>query len=700
MASLDDPLTTLSGVGPRIAARLAAAGLECIEDLLYNLPRAYQDRRELVPLASLVVGQEATTEGTVVRVRRLGRPRRRRLEVELASAEGEETLLWCIWFHGHQGIDLSRGDRIFVGGVPQLYEERLQLSHPFLRRADAAAPGIEPVYGRIAGVAPGLLRRLSATAVQQVQPLPELLPTELAAELELPTLRDALAMLHRLPGAEEPSGAAESLLEAHPARRRLAFEELFGLQLALGLSRERWSGRRAWPCVLAPSDAQALRRALPFELTSGQQDALRTILKACALERPLRCLFCGDVGSGKTVVFAHACLAAVSAARQVAVLAPTALLARQHHERLRALLGPLGVDVRLLSAHTEAAERRGLERDLRAGRPLLVVGTHALLERAMPRLALLVIDEQQRFGVAQRAALTARVENERVPHLLVVSATPIPRSLALAAHGDLDLTLLTELPPGRVPVQTRWLRRATLRQCKEARQELAAALAEEQQVFVVCPRIAAAEGAGSTSASSAEQTAAALERLHPADVGVLHGGLDGAQRDRVLSSFRRGEHRILVATTMVEVGIDVPRAALMVVEEADRFGLAQLHQLRGRVGRGAGQQACCLLLSAAAPESLAGRRLAQLVATHDGFAIAEADLALRGPGELLGHEQSGWRWLRVAEPWRLPELLDRAGHAARELLCRDPMLAQRPELLAELDRRWGAKAMVRARHAR
>jgi len=687
------PLTVLKGVGPRVADRLRDRGLETVEDLLHLLPLEYLDRRQITPLSRLVVGQHATTSGVVVRVSNRRARRLRMVEVTLAEEEGGKPLLWCVWFRAYPGLGdrFRQGERYTVSGSVQRYRDQLQMPHPDVIEAEGA--GLRCRYPEIEGVAPRLVERLCCEACRRFAPeLAEGVPTSVARELGLPDVAEAVRLLH-LQGPE-PDAAELELLQRgeHPAHRRLVFDELFSLQLAVALRRAAWGERTAHPCLLGESTDARLRGLLPFRLTSAQERAVAQLRSDIAAGRPMHRLLQGDVGSGKTVVAFFAAAAAMDSGLQAAVMAPTEILARQHFQTMEPWVRALGWHVALITASTPRGVRESLLALADAGQIQLLVGTHALLSPrvSLPNLGMAVVDEQHRFGVLQRVRLRERPVDQPLPHLLLMTATPIPRSLALAVYGDLDLSVLDEKPPGRRPPATRLFMGPRR---DEAYTPVRRQLEAGRQVFVVCPLVEHSEQLELADAVGMAERLRQLFGEHR--VGLVHGRLSSQERSAVMDSFRRHEIDLLVATTVIEVGIDVPRASTMVVEHAERFGLAQLHQLRGRVGRG-DEDSLCLLLSDAEPESPAGQRLAVMVRTHDGFEIAEADLRQRGPGEVFGTRQAGLPRFRFADLRSHMQLLSQAQSYAMAVVQRDPKLELPEHRQAHLvmQRRWEGIALV------
>jgi ATP-dependent DNA helicase RecG len=692
-AEAAEGLRSLPGVGPALERRFATKGIQTPQDLLLFLPIGYEDRRDVREIRELVEGETATVRGTVewASVRR-GRRGRRILEARLRGdgsegvAEGEGAVLVCTWFRAHPGLVrlLQVGARVLATGTATRYRGQLQMTHPAVLLDDGArdGAGVRCRYPAVDGVAPGVVAKLCARACERAADgAHDALPESLAARLGLPSLPEALRTIHLAPdgsgGGERAAPSSEELAAlargGHPAQERLVLGELFGLQLQVELRRRAWGELSAPPCPISDEGRRRLGTCFPFELTGAQRRVLEEIWGDLGSGRPMHRLLQGDVGSGKTAVAFGAALAAIECGHQVAVMAPTEILARQHHEVMAGCCRRIGRNAALLTAATPRASRESILALARGGRGIdLLVGTHALLARSLdlPRLALVVVDEQHRFGVLQRARLRGKGEAAGAcPHLLVMTATPIPRTLAHALHGDLDLSLLDEKPPGRVPVRTRVFVRG---EREAALGRVGAALLAGRRVFVVCPLV---EESDAIEAADAVGTARELgARFGEGRVGLVHGRMAPEARARALREFREGAVELLVATTVIEVGIDIPRAGMMVVLHADRFGLAQLHQLRGRVGRDEGESEC-LLLTEAPEGSEAAHRLAILARTSDGFVVAEADLEHRGPGELFGTRQAGVPRLRFADLARHRALLERARDEARRLLERDPELA-------------------------
>ncbi|HET7371298.1 MAG TPA: ATP-dependent DNA helicase RecG [Gammaproteobacteria bacterium] len=675
------PITVLKGVGGKLAERLAKLRIETLQDLLFHLPLRYEDRTRIVPIGSLRPGNTAVVEGEVQLSETVFRGRRSLL-TRIGDGSGALTLRF-FHFSAAQAAMLKRGVRVRCYGEARPGKITLEMIHPEYRIVSAGATleeSLTPIYPTTEGLGQPRLRGLTAQALARLEAggltLPDWLPETSLARAEYPALRDAVLYLHNPP----PDADCEQLTSGtHPAQRRLAFEELLAHHLSLKRLRVASDRRRAWPLPDGGKLRQRFLERLPFELTAAQQRVDREVRHDLAADRPMMRLVQGDVGSGKTVMAALAVLAAVAAGRQAAVMAPTELLAEQHFHNFNNWLEPLGIQVAWLSGTLGAAARRQAQAATGSGKAAVIVGTHALFQAGVEfaDLALIVIDEQHRFGVHQRLALREKGEREgRHPHQLIMTATPIPRTLAQTAYADLDTSVIDELPPGRQPVKTVVMPESRRNDIVES---LTRALREGRQAYWVCPLIEESEV---LECQAAEDTAAKLtEALPEWRVGLAHGRMKPAERKAVMAAFKQGKVHLLVATTVIEVGVDVPNASLMIIENAERLGLAQLHQLRGRVGRGSAESSCVLLyrgrLSAAARARLNAMR-----ETTDGFEIARRDLALRGPGEVLGTRQTGTLQLKIADIMRDEALLPWVQRVAGELLTRQP------ESVAALIRRW------------
>ena len=673
-----DPLaksvSALRGVGPALARKLAERGLSTLQDLWLHLPRGYEDRTTLSAIRDLQPGVAAQVEGRVAAVER-GFRYRPLLRVALADERRGTLVLRFFHFRAQQVAQFAVGARVRAFGTARPGQHGLEMVHPSYRivvdDAQALADALDPVYPAIEGVGPATLRKL---VVQALEGLPaaaelELLPAEWLRPLGLPPLREAILTLHA-----PPRDADLAALQAgvHPAQRRLALEELLAHQL--GLRRQRLSLQAQGARALACNEGlvERLRAALPFALTTAQARVYAQLREDLRQPRPMLRLVQGDVGSGKTVVAAMAALLAVADGRQAALMAPTELLAEQHMANLRGWLAPLGIRVAWLAGKVTGRSRASALAEVVSGEAQVVVGTHALMQQGVQfhDLALAIVDEQHRFGVHQRLALRDKGRGG-IPHQLVMTATPIPRTLAMSAYADLDVSAIDELPPGRTPV-------TTIALASERRPELVerirAACAEGRQAYWVCTLI---DDSDEVEAQAAQTTFDALQAALPGlRIALVHGRQKPAEKQATMRAFKQGEIDLLVATTVIEVGVDVPNASLMVIENAERLGLAQLHQLRGRVGRGSAASSCVLLYQGPL-SAMARERLDTLRQTSDGFAIAEKDLALRGPGELLGTRQTGLAAFRIADLARDADLLPEVHALADRLLREAPALADR-----------------------
>jgi ATP-dependent DNA helicase RecG len=655
------PITALKGVGTRIAPMLEKVAGPLVRDVLYVAPQRLV-RRTLVKAAMAPEGEEATLVVTIESVQRPGRqglPWR----VRAFDDTGFVTLVFFRW----NGPPLNEahpvGARRVVSGKVERseFDHALQIIHPdYFLPADRVAevPESEAIYPATTGLASRSVRRFALEALARAPELPEWQDAAWLAKQRWPAWRAAFEALHH------PVSEAELSLQS-PARRRLAYDELFAHQLALA---QRKSARRAQPAAkIAASDlADRVEADLPFKLTGAQVRSLSEIRADLASGERMSRLVQGDVGSGKTVVAMLAMTDVAAAGMQSALMAPTEILARQHYETLAGPLASHGMKAVLLTGRDKGAGRAEKLAALAGGSAAVAVGTHALFQDdvAFHALALTVIDEQHRFGVGERARLQAKGE---AAHLIAMSATPIPRTLELTVFGDLDVSRIDQKPPGRTPVATRAV---PMPRVGEIVQRLRTAVAGGAQAFWICPLVSESENA---DLAAAEGRAAQLRQLFGAKVGLVHGRLPAADKDHVMAEFAEGRLAVLVATTVVEVGVDVPAATIMVIEQAERFGLAQLHQLRGRVGRGKGESACVLLYDPPLSE-IAMTRLDILRRTDDGFEIAEKDLELRGGGDPLGLKQSGFPAYRLADPAAHRDLIATAADDARLLLARDPGL--------------------------
>lgn len=681
--SLDDPVTRLKGVGPKLEEQLAKLRIGTIGDLLFHLPLRYQDRTRLTPIGALRPHDEALVEGTI-EAQQIVYGRRRSLVCRVSDGTGAVYLRF-FYFGRAQQNRLASGQRVRCFGEARRGPKALEMVHPECQVVDpdAAPPVAEaltPIYPTTEGLQQGRLRKLTEQALEVLaggegMPARELVPDAVIKTLDLPQLAEALAYVHRPPPS---ASTAELAALTHPAQRRLVFEELLAHQISL--RRLRANARDFDAPAVTPGPLRGrLLDELGFELTGAQRRVIGEIEADLASGVPMLRLLQGDVGAGKTAVAAAIATTPLERGYQVALMAPTELLAEQHARTLNAWFAPLGIDVVLLTSRLGKAQRAPVLSRLAEATPIVAVGTHALFQSEVTygRLGLIVVDEQHRFGVDQRLALRDKGATDGFrPHQLIMTATPIPRTLAMTAYADLDVSVLDELPPSRQPVRTVVLSESRRSEIVE---RIAAACAEGRQVYWVCPLIEESEVLDHQAATdTAEQLTAALPTLR---IGLVHGRLPDRDKDAAMGAFAAGDTDLLVATTVIEVGVDVPNASLMVIENAERLGLSQLHQLRGRVGRGS-EQADCVLLYRGPLSPMARERLKVMRETTDGFVIADRDLTLRGPGELLGTRQAGASQFRIADLSRDAALLVDVQQAA------NVMLEHYPEQASGLVRRW------------
>ena len=681
--TLSDPVTSLSGAGARLGEKLSRIGIEKIHDLLFHLPYRYIDRTRLTPIGALRPGHDAYIQAEI-ELTQVRQGRRRSLLCRISDGTGA-LLLRFFYFSRAQQQGLQKGALIRCYGQVRRGPNSLEIVHPEYRRLQAhdEAPleeQLTPVYPATEGLTQPRLRALTEQALtllkEDTAGLRELLPAPLLQALNLPTLSDALVYVHRPP----PDAAVSELLKGrHPAQKRLAFEELLAHQLSL-LNLRRELRSEPAPALRQHNELTArYLKNLPFSLTGAQQRAWATLSADLAGTAPMLRLAQGDVGSGKTVVAALAALQAIESGYAAALMAPTELLAEQHFSNFSRWFEPLAIEVLFLIGKLGKSARELVRQRLLEEKPFIVIGTHALFQESVrfARLGLVIIDEQHRFGVHQRLALLEKARAQgKYPHQLIMTATPIPRTLTMTAYADLDHTVIDELPPGRRPVATSVIsneRRA------EIIERIRHACQSGRQVYWVCTLIEESE---SRQCEAAIDTAAGLrDKLPGLTLELIHGRLKTAEKDRIMQAFKAGGVALLVATTVIEVGLDVPNASLMIIDNAERLGLSQLHQLRGRIGRGRIRSDCVLMYQAPLGD-MAKQRLAIMRNSNDGFAIAEKDLALRGPGEVLGAQQSGMPTLRVADLARDAALLPQIQKTARRLL------RQYPQTAALLARRW------------
>jgi len=669
----DTPVQYLKGIGPKRAARLAKLGIETVEDLLFHLPSRYIDRSNPVPIASAQPGQEATF---VVKVMGASFRRTRRGPLVQILVADSSAQLYVIWFNRPDlRGKFKPGERLLVSGQVTFYD-RMQMVNPFFERLDANPDFFErpifPVYPLTEGLAAWELRRAANRALDELDELPETIPLELMQRHELPGIMQALQYVHR----------PKEMAEIEKGVARLRYEELFYFETLIAMRRRSLEqGIKAEPLVSEGKLTKSLLEALPFELTRDQIKVIAEICADICGKNPMHRLLQGDVGSGKTVVALYAMLAAVDAGRQAAMMAPTEILAEQHYEGWKETLEKIGARPLLLTGSLKNKEKEERREMIARGEADMIFGTHALIEENVEfcDLGLVVVDEQHRFGVMQRAALASK--NEARPHVLVMSATPIPRTLTLSYYGDLDVSVIKEKPKGRAE-------RTTELAC-ESRKEgvyrwLQERLKEGDRAYVVCPLIEESE---KLELSSAKKTFDELAvRLGDEHTALMHGRMKTQDRVRAMEGFRKGEVKVLVSTTVIEVGVDVAEATIMIIMHPERFGLAQLHQLRGRIGRGQRPSRCVLLMPfGLSPE--ASERLTFFANTEDGFLLADEDLRIRGPGQIMGRRQHGLPDLRIADLMRDSELLMKARDDAFGILEADPGLRNHPRVAATIHRR-------------
>jgi len=662
-----DEAAVLDGVTPAARAKLEKLGIRSAFDLLLHLPLRYLDETRLCPIGDALPGKTVQLEGTVVSAAVKYQPRKM-LVCEVEDGSGQLTLRFFN-FYGSQLKTLSPGTRLRLLGEVRPGFLGLEMVHPQYRPVRGGQPLAEtltPVYPTTAGLSQAALRKLIARAFAQCA-LDEILPAPLLAPLQFPSFNDSLHYLHHPP----PDASLDALEErTHGAWQRLIFDELLAQQLSMRRHYQRRRALDAPPLTGREGLTGKLLAALPFQLTAAQQNVWAEISADLARPHPMQRLLQGDVGSGKTVVAALAALQAVENDYQAAIMAPTEILAEQHYRKLSAWLAPLGVEVAWLASSLGRKEKQAVLDAVAAGRAALVVGTHALFQAqvAFSALGLVVVDEQHRFGVHQRLALRQKGAQ---PHQLMMSATPIPRTLSMSYYADLDVSVIDTLPPGRTPVVTKLV--------ADSRREavvdrVRTACSRGRQAYWVCPLIEESEALQLKTALETFETLS--QTFSGLRVGLVHGRLPVREKNQVMAQFEQGDIQLLVATTVIEVGVDVPNASLMVIEHAERMGLSQLHQLRGRVGRGAEASVCILLFQPPLSE-VARMRLRVIYENNDGFEIARRDLEMRGPGEFLGAKQSGVPILRVADVIRDHDLLDVARQAADTLLRDDPRIAAR-----------------------
>ncbi len=674
-------VTRLRGVGPSLAEKLGRLNIATVQDLLLHLPHRYEDRTSVIPFGGLQDRQKVVVEGTV-ELSEVAYRGRRNLLVRLSDGTGFLTLRF-FYFSRSQQQQFTSGAKVRAFGEARRGSNGFEMVHPeyrILKPAQSVSTdeALTPVYFTTEGVQQGRIRNMMGQGLIMLEhaPLREWIPAPVLERLALPTLSEAISYLHTPP----PDADLELLAQGkHPAQKRLAFEELLSHHLSLRAVRNEIKTEQGHRFVYKGDYKEKFLKTLPFSLTAAQHRVLVEIERDLIQASPMLRLVQGDVGSGKTVVAAVSGLCAIEAGFQVAMMAPTELLAEQHFKSISQWLVPLNIDVTLLKGSLGAAQRRQVLEAMDTGRTQFVVGTHALFQEAVSfhRLGLVIVDEQHRFGVHQRLSLWEKgSDNAAYPHQLVMTATPIPRTLAMTAYADLDCSVIDELPPGRTPIQTVVVSDARR---VEVVERVKAACRGGHQAYWVCPLIEESEN---FDYEAAEETKKLLDQALPElNIGLVHGRMKGREKDAVMTQFAAHEYDVLVATTVIEVGVDVPNATLMIIENAERMGLAQLHQLRGRVGRGASKSSC-VLLHKSPLSRLAKIRLGTIRATTDGFEIAREDLKLRGAGEVLGTRQTGLVSMKIADLVRDADLLPEV-HAAADLLEQSY-----PHHIAHLVSRW------------
>lgn len=679
-------LSNLKGVGPKQLEKLQKLGLFVVQDLLFHLPLRYQDKTKITPISALFNGQEAQIEGEVIS-QTMTRSRNASLLVKLIDEQGQT--LTCRFFHVYANMarQFKRGQKVRAYGEVRSGPTGLEMVHPTFQVFSPNSPPpledcLQPIYPTTEGLGQASLLKLMKQAILLLAqtPLEEALPEEHTQAYALPPINDSLKTLHQ-PQPDDDLVAIQRF--EHPAQQRLIFEELLTHQLSLQNLRQTEQKRHA-PFFPPSQMCNALLASLPFELTGAQYRVWQDIQQDLKHPYPMQRMVQGDVGSGKTIVAALAAIQAAEAGFQVAIMAPTEILAEQHKEAFLEWLAPLELQVAWLNGRMKAAEKRFALAQIESGDAQVVVGTHALFQEAVVfnHLGLVIIDEQHRFGVHQRLSLQSKgIDEQQHPHQLIMTATPIPRTLAMTAYGDLDLSVIDELPPGRKPIETAVL-------SNQKRFEVMAHLYQKcqkgVQAYWVCPLIEESE---LLHAQAAEVTATQFTDQWPdLRVGLIHGRLKGEEKALIMNAFKTHQLDLLVATTVIEVGVNVPNSSLMIIENAERLGLAQLHQLRGRVGRGDKQSHCVLLYQA--PLSETGKaRLSIMRDTTDGFKIAEEDLKIRGPGEILGTRQTGGLLFRIADLTRDANLIPDIKNLAETLA------ETAPDISMILQTRWiGQKA--------
>lgn len=663
---LDTPAQYLKGVGPKVAKLLKKIGISTVEDLIYYFPRDYDDRTKVKRIEELSPSAHVVIKAVVDKVEhQLTRNRFSVLKLSVSDRSGS---IQAVWFNQPYLAKMFRkGMKLILSGKVEIsnYEGVMQFVVKDFEIDTGANPKIVPFYSLTEGLYPKKMRAIVGRALDEcLDKVKDIIPEEIRENFKLPELKKSIHYLH----------FPQDIKKVEITRRRLAFDDFFVFQLGLGIRRDEIKSESGINFKVDKEKIEEFKGSLPFKLTSAQNRVLEEIFSDMMCDRPMNRLLQGDVGSGKTIVATIATLTAVNNGYQVAIMAPTEILAQQHYDKVVKLLGGWNIKTELVTANTS-----GKGKEQKAD---ILIGTHALIQEKVKykNLGLVIIDEQHRFGVLQRAAL---VQKGRSPDILIMTATPIPRSLALTLYGDLDRSIVDEMPPGRTPVKTYYV---TENKRKGAYDFMRERIKEGRQVFVVCPLVEESEKVDLRAAMD-EAERLQKEIFPDLAVGLMHGRLPGDEKDRIMREFKNKRIDVLVSTTVIEVGIDVPNATVMVIEHAERFGLSQLHQLRGRIGRGSEQSYCFLIGQPKSEDSKT--RIKAMLNSNDGFKIAEVDLKLRGPGDFFGTKQSGLPEFRVADIIRDEDILRSARKAAFDFLETDPGLEKNFELKQMIMRRFG-----------
>lgn len=678
---LSKPLTELKGVGPKMAENLQKLGIERIQDLLFHLPLRYQDRTQIYPIGGVSHGQEVIMEGEVEHSEIVYRGRR----MMICSLSDGTGLLTLRFFHfsNAQQKALSRGTKVRCFGEVRIGKSSREMVHPEYKiladdQAPALSKSLSPIYPATKGLQQRSLVRLVKEAMNHLDELHDLIPKEISENYRLSNLKHALTELHQ-PDAN--MSVVQVLNRESATQQRLIFEELLAHHLSLRKLREQQKQALGIPFSPVHKYFKQLTSCLPFDLTKAQNRVIAEIKQDMMQAFPMNRLVQGDVGSGKTLVAAAAALSAIENGYQVAIMAPTEILAEQHAKSFSEWLAPLKLNVTLLSGKLKVAAKREALEAIDSGQSHCVIGTHALFQHDVEfqKLGLVIIDEQHRFGVHQRLSLREKgkdTKNETYPHQLVMTATPIPRTLAMTTYADMEYSVIDELPPGRTPIKTVVISNSRRNEIIE---RIDAVCADGAQVYWVCTLIEESEA---LQCQNAEETAELLKQALPdLNIGLIHGRLKSDEKEAIMVDFKTGNINLLVATTVIEVGVDVPNASLMIIENAERLGLAQLHQLRGRVGRGSKASSCVLMYQSPLSQN-AKKRLEALRNSNDGFEIAKIDLEIRGPGEVFGTRQTGELQFKIANLMEDQHLLPKVQQAAQTLL------ESHPEVVDPIIERW------------